>query len=40
MFGVGLEWHFNEHWSMTADWERYQFNEWLDVPSIGVRLDF
>ena len=40
MFGFGLEWHFNEHWSMTADWERYQFNEWLDVPSIGVRLDF
>ena len=40
MFGVGLEWHFNEHWSMTADWERYQLNEWLDVPSIGVRLDF
>jgi len=40
MFGVGLEWHFNENWSMTADWERYQLNEWLDVPSIGVRLDF
>ena len=40
MFGLGLEWRFNEQWSLTADWERYKLNEWLDVPSIGVRFDF
>ena len=40
MLGVGLEWRFNEQWSLTADWERYKLNEWLDVPSIGLRFDF
>lgn len=40
MFGVGIEWQLNEQWSLTADWERYKLNEWLDVPSIGVRYSF
>jgi OOP family OmpA-OmpF porin len=40
MFGIGIEWQFNEQWSLTADWERYKLNEWLDVPSIGVRFSF
>ena len=40
MFGVGIEWQLNEQWSLTADWERYKLNEWLDVPSIGVRFSF
>lgn len=40
MFGIGVEWHLNEQWSLTADWERYKLNEWLDVPSIGVRYSF
>ena len=40
MFGVGVEWQINEQWALTADWERYKLNEWLDVPSIGVRFSF
>ena len=40
MFGIGVEWQFNNQWSLTADWERYKLNEWLDVPSIGIRFRF
>ena len=40
MYGVGVEWQFDEKWSLTADWERYQLNEWLDVPSIGFKFRF
>ena len=40
MFGVGVEWQINEQWALTADWERYKLNEWLDVPSIGVKFSF
>lgn len=40
MYGVGLEWHINQDWSLLAEWERYQLNEWLDVPSIGVKFTF
>ncbi len=40
MYGFGLEWRFSEQWSVTADWERYKFNEWLDVPSIGIKFAF
>ena len=40
MWGVGMEWHINPAWSLVAEWERYQLNEWLDVPSIGVKFSF
>ena len=40
MYGVGLEWHINPVWSLVAEWERYELNEWLDVPSIGVKVSF
>ena len=40
MWGVGIEWKLNETWSLTADYERYQFDDWLDAPSIGVRVTF
>ena len=40
MYGVGVGWQLNEQWSMTAEWERYKLNEWLDVPSIGVKFTF
>lgn len=40
MYGVGIEWRINEQWSVTGEWERYKLNEWLDVPSIGLRYAF
>ena len=40
MFGAGLEWHVNQEWTLVAEWERYKLNEWLDVPSIGIRFSF
>ncbi|MDH3750663.1 MAG: outer membrane beta-barrel protein, partial [Gammaproteobacteria bacterium] len=40
LYGVGVEWHLNEQWSMTADWERYELTDWVDVPSIGVKIRF
>ncbi len=40
LFGVGFEWLLNEQWSITGEWERYELNEWLDVPSIGVKYRF
>ncbi|MBT8067809.1 MAG: DUF11 domain-containing protein [Gammaproteobacteria bacterium] len=40
MYALGVEWQYNEQWSLTAEWERYKLNEWLDVPSIGVRFAF
>ena len=40
MFGVGLEWQFSDRLSITVDYERYQLNDWLDVPLIGVKYTF
>jgi uncharacterized repeat protein (TIGR01451 family) len=40
MFGVGVEWKLDPMWSLTAEWERYKMNEWLDVPFIGVKVRF
>jgi uncharacterized repeat protein (TIGR01451 family) len=40
MFGVGIEWQINETWYLSAGWERYKLNEWLDVPMIGVGTRF
>jgi uncharacterized repeat protein (TIGR01451 family) len=40
MLGIGIEWQFDQQWSLTVDWERYKLNEWLDVPSIGIKFRF
>ena len=40
MYGVGVEWRINPTWSITADWERYQLNDWVDLPSVGLRFRF
>ena len=40
MYGFGGEWHINPAWSLVVEWERYEMNEWLDVPSIGVKFGF
>ena len=40
MFGVGFEWRLDQTWSLTVEWERYKLNEWLDVPSVGVKISF
>jgi hypothetical protein len=40
MYGFGGEWHINPAWSLVIEWERYEMNEWLDVPSIGVKFSF
>ena len=40
MYGLGLEWKFIDRWSLTAEWERYQLNDWVDTPTIGVRFTF
>ncbi|MEE4161010.1 MAG: choice-of-anchor Q domain-containing protein [Woeseiaceae bacterium] len=40
MYGIGLEWTIDDRWSLTAEWERYQLNEWIDTPMFGVRFGF
>ena len=40
MYALGFEWHINPAWSLVAEWERYELNEWLDVPSIGAKFSF
>lgn len=40
MYGVGFDWRIGAAWSITAEWERYRLNEWVDVPSIGLRFRF
>ncbi len=40
MYGLGIEWQFTPTWSLTAEWERYKMNEWLDVPFVGVKVTF
>jgi uncharacterized repeat protein (TIGR01451 family) len=40
MYGVGLEWHIDPAWSLVVEWERYELNEPLDVPLIGVKFSF
>jgi hypothetical protein len=40
MYGLGFEWHINPAWSLVAEWERYELNESLDVPSIGAKFSF
>lgn len=40
MYGIGLEWKIDDRWSLTAEWERYQLNEWIDTPMFGVRFGF
>jgi uncharacterized repeat protein (TIGR01451 family) len=40
MYGLGVEWKINPTWALTADWERYKMNQWLDVPMIGLKIYF
>jgi opacity protein-like surface antigen len=40
MYGLGIEWKINPTWALTADWERYKMNQWLDVPMIGLKIYF
>jgi len=40
MYGVGFDWRIGTAWSITAEWERYRLNDWVDVPSIGLRFRF
>ena len=40
MYGIGLEWQLSDRWSVTADYERYQLNDWIDVPFVGVKFTF
>ena len=40
MYGIGFEWQFSDKWSATADYERYQLNEWIDVAFVGVKYAF
>ena len=40
MWGVGLDWRIGTAWSVTAEWERYRLNDWVDVPSVGLRFRF
>jgi|GEM_PF-2804644 len=40
MYGLGLEWKLNPTWSVTAGWEYYKMNEWLDVPFVGMKVYF
>ena len=40
MYSFGIEWKVNSRIAVTAEWERYKMNEWLDVPFIGVKAYF
>ena len=40
MYSFGIEWKLNPSFALTAEWERYKMNEWLDVPFIGVKVSF
>ncbi len=40
MYGFGVEWKVNPTFAVTAEWERYKMNEWLDVPFVGVKVYF
>ncbi len=40
MWGVGFDWRIGTAWSITAEWERYRLNDWVDVPSVGLRFRF
>jgi len=40
MWGAGLEWKATQSFSVTAQWERYRLNDWVDVPTVGVRFYF
>ncbi|MEE4301464.1 MAG: hypothetical protein V2J24_18645 [Pseudomonadales bacterium] len=39
-FGVGFELEVAPRVRMTFDWDRYDLDDWVDVPSIGVRVSF
>ena len=40
MYGLGIEWRAADSFSVTAEWERYRLNDWVDVPAIGFRWYF
>ena len=40
MWAVGFDWRIGAAWSITAEWERYRLNDWVDVPSVGLRFRF
>lgn len=40
MYGVGFDWRIGAAWSITAEWERYRLNDWVSVPSVGLRFRF
>ncbi len=40
LYGLGFEWHMNAQWSLTAEWERYELKDTVDVPSIGLKYNF
>jgi len=40
MYGIGMELRLNPAWSLVVEWQRYELNEWLDVPSVGVKFSF
>ena len=40
MYGIGMELRLNPAWSLVVEWERYELNESLDVPSVGVKFSF
>jgi uncharacterized repeat protein (TIGR01451 family) len=40
MYGLGMELHINPVWSLVVEWERYELNESLDVPLVGVKFSF
>lgn len=40
MYAIGLEWRASDRWYLTASWERYKLNEWLDAPMLGFRVSF
>jgi hypothetical protein len=39
-YGVGLEFRVQPQVRFTLDWDRYKLDDWVDVPTLGLRLSF
>ncbi|MEE4384234.1 MAG: outer membrane beta-barrel protein, partial [Pseudomonadales bacterium] len=39
-YGAGLEFRLQPQVRVTLDWDRYRLDDWVDVPTLGLRLSF
>jgi len=39
-YGIGAEWRAWRSLGITLEWERYKLDDWVDVPTAGLRYSF